>query len=91
MRRLFRLLTIAALAPLLAGATCQRRDQPRPGSELDTVVERFKPLDPALVVDCPIAEGPLRDVINVAKLRKDALEECNRRWAKVRALQPTGD
>jgi hypothetical protein len=91
MRHLLRLLTVAALGMLLAGASCQKRDAPRPGSEHDTVVEKFKPLDPELLVDCPVAEGPLREVINVAKLRKDALEECNRRWAKVRALQPIED
>lgn len=91
MRRLLRLLTIAVVAPLLAGATCQKREAPRPGSELDTVVERFKPLDADLIVDCPIAEGPLRDIIHVAKLRRDALEECNRRWARVRAMQPLDD
>lgn len=91
MRRIRRLLTALLLAPLLAGATCQKRDAPRPGSELDTVVEKFKPIDPELLVDCPIAEGPLREIIAIAKARRESLEECNRRWARIRAMQPPED
>jgi hypothetical protein len=91
MRRALRLLNTFGAGCLLTVAfatACATKAPPRPGSELDTVVEKFKPLDPLLLVDCTIATGPLSAVIDVARQRKEALEECNRRWAKVRALQP---
>lgn len=89
MRIALGLLNAVALVLLLTGATCQKRDPTRPPLELP--VQQFKPLAPELLLDCPIATGPLSAVVDVARLRRESLEECNRRWAKVRALQPLED
>lgn len=53
-------------------------------------VTKFVPIDSSLLVPCAIAEGPLSQVIDLARERKAALETCNGQLEAIRALQPKG-
>lgn len=51
-------------------------------------VTKFVPIKADLLVPCAIAEGPLSQVIDVARERKAALVACNGQLDAIRALQP---
>lgn len=72
-----RLLTAALLA--LAG--CATAPKASPQVELIEVpVRQYVPVSHelrALLAPCPIATGPLREVVRVARLRREGLERCN--------------
>lgn len=54
-------------------------------------VSKFVPIDAALLVPCAIADGPLSQIIDLARERKAALETCNEQLRQIRALQPKAD
>lgn len=85
-----RRLGIAALA-LLLGACAQTPPMPQLPKVVYVQVDRYVPLDGALLADCPIAE-PADDTVGarveVAKQRKTALQRCNADKAAIRASQP---
>jgi hypothetical protein len=50
-------------------------------------VTKFVPIDAKLLVPCVIATGPLSEVIDVARRRKESLETCNGQLDAIRKLQ----
>jgi len=85
-----RLLTAAALV-LLAGCQATKADPPLVRTEVVTLPQaKFVGLTPELeelTEPCPIAEGTLAQVVEVARLRKEALEGCaNADKAAIREL-----
>lgn len=83
--RLLILLTALVLAGCVTGP-------PKPDmlSVPDVVeVERriFVPIDPALTIEHPIAEGPIRACLAVAADRKSELAKCNADKRAIRAVQ----
>lgn len=85
-----RRLGIVALALLLSGCPLDP-SKPDVPKVVYVQVDHYVPLDPALTKDCPIAE-PVDDTVGarveVAKLRKTALQRCNADKAAIRAAQP---
>lgn len=75
-----RLLSIAALLALSACGTAGKRQAPPPVEVVEIPVSRYVEVSAAvrkLLAPCPIATGPLRDVVEVARLRREQLEACN--------------
>lgn len=87
-----RILLIVALVLPLLGASCETRpDLPDVAPPVHTVTEKvvFVPIDKALTTRCPIAEGPVSQVIDVARARKAALETCNGQLEAIEQVQGT--
>ena len=80
------------IAALLVLAGCQSAPvQPQLPKTVYVEVDKFVPLDPTLLDDCPIAEPANRSVyeaVAVANARKLALQKCNADKAAIRAAQP---
>lgn len=80
------------IAAVLALAGCQSAPvQPQLPKTVYVEVDRFVPLDPSLLQDCPIAEPQSRlvsEAVHVANARKLALQQCNADKAAIRAAQP---
>lgn len=76
-----RLLTAAALLALAAcSTTTVPREAPPAVEVVEIPVSRYVEVSTAmrkLLAPCPIATGPLRDVVEVARLRREQLEACN--------------
>lgn len=75
-----RLLTAAALLALAACSTTLPREAPPAVEVVEIPVSRYVEVSAAmrkLLAPCPIAAGPLRDVVEVARLRREQLEACN--------------
>lgn len=90
MRGLLRLLILSPIALALCGASCGTTRPPRV-EIVEIPVRKFVPIDDALTAPCPIAEGPLSAVLDVAKARREALVVCNDQLQKIRALQPESE
>lgn len=82
------------IAALLVLAGCQSAPvQPQLPKTVYVEVDKFVPLDPTLLDDCPIAAPANRTVheaVAVANARKLSLERCNQDKAAIRAAQPKG-
>lgn len=82
------------IAALLVLAGCQTAPvQPQLPKTVYVEVDKFVPLDPTLLDDCPIAEPTNRSVheaVAVANARKLALQKCNADKRAIRAAQPQG-
>lgn len=81
MPHLVRLLTAAAALAIAGCGTTGKGPQVPPQVEaVDLPVSRYMRVTDRmreLLAPCPIAAGPLRDVVHVARLRKEQLEACN--------------
>jgi len=80
MSRHRRLLTAAALLALAACSTTAPREAQPAVEVVEIPVSRYVEVSAAmrkLLAPCPIATGPLRDVVEVARLRREQLEACN--------------
>ncbi|TPG50683.1 hypothetical protein EAH75_04385 [Rhodanobacter glycinis] len=82
---------ILAVPFVLTGCPGDVRPQPQLPKTVYVEVDKFVPLDPTLLDDCPIAEPANRSVyeaVAVANARKLALQKCNADKAAIRAAQP---
>lgn len=80
MQHAVRLLSAAALLALTACASTDKRELPPAVEVVELPVSRYVEVSAAvrkLLAPCPIATGPLRDVVEVARLRREQLEACN--------------
>jgi len=75
-----------ALAALLACSSTPPA-RPEPPQVVEVPVVRYIELPAYLLQDCPIAEGRLAEVIDVANARKASLVACNGHKAELRRLQ----
>lgn len=91
--KLVRLLAAFLAAPLLAGASCERRpDMPGPTLPEHTVTVEVRnvPINKALTARCPIEPaGKPSDAPYVAAKRKEALEKCNGQLEAIEQIQGT--
>lgn len=83
-------LVLLMLAPLLAAGSCSKRDIVVETREPAVITKRiFVPIDPALTKPTPIAEGPLTEVIDIARARKEQLQSCNADKGAIAGVQGT--
>jgi hypothetical protein len=79
------------IATLLGLAGCETAPvQPQLPKTVYVEVDKFVPLDPSLLKDCPIEQPQSRRVseaVRVANARKLALQKCNADKAAIRAAQ----
>lgn len=85
-----RYLLVVALAVLLMG--CKPTDTKvvvatRPAAIVETV--RYVPVPAKLTQPTPVAEGPLVEVIDVARERKAQIQSCNADKAAIAGIQGT--
>jgi hypothetical protein len=79
-----------ALGLLILLAGCAGREtkpDPGAGDAVELPVTKFLPIDAALLVPCAIATGPLSQVVEVARARRESLETCNGQLDAIRKLQ----
>lgn len=82
------LLGLLICLPLLGGATCQKREAP-PVEIVELPVTKFRGLDEKLTAPCgPKAEGRISEIFEVSKARGIQVDDCDKRMAEIRALQP---
>lgn len=72
-------LALAIIALALTACAGNKPKQPieQPAKVISVPVKVYVPIDQKLTEPCPIATGKLSDVIEVARKRKAALEQCN--------------
>lgn len=83
------LLGLLITLPLLTGATCGQTKGPPVAETVVLPVSKFITLDEKLTAPCgPKATGPLSEILEVAMLRGIQVDDCDKRMAEIRALQP---
>ncbi len=84
-------LLIAACGLLLASCAGDIKPAPTAPRVVIKEIDKFVPLDPALLQDCPIVEptsAKVYEAVYVANQRKLSLQKCNADKAAIRAAQP---
>ena len=82
-----RILGLLILVFLTACNTVPKK--PAPTTEIVEIpVRQFRGIDKELTEPCPIAKGPLSEILDVAKARLEALIYCNDKLLRIRNLQP---
>jgi len=83
------------LIPALAAAGCASNPpQPQLPRVVTVEVDKYVPLKPELLRDCPIAEPQnmsVDEAVRVARARKAALEDCNDDKRAIREAQPASE
>jgi hypothetical protein len=96
-RRLLTTLGLIILGVVLATLMgCAKEVKEEPDTSVAVVPQpiviteiRYRDLPDELLVDCPIAEGAVHEIGEVARARKKSLEDCNADKASLRALRGT--
>lgn len=81
-------LILLVLAPLMGGATCERR--PTLPKVVEVEVVKVVPVPEELSVDCdrvPKREDSYAEAIRLANARGASLEECSARMKRIRELK----
>ena len=71
------IIVLSALALTACAGNKPKQPIEQPAKIIEVPVKVYVPIDPKLTEPCPIATGKLSDVIEVARKRKAALEQCN--------------
>ena len=84
MRQLFVLLIVVAVAGC---ATRKPLVVKQPGKIIEVPVKVYVPIPDNLTAPCPIAEGKVGEVLEVARKRRASLEACNAQLKAIRKIQ----
>ena len=88
MRQLFVLLIVVAVAGC---ATRKPLVVKQPGKIIEVPVKVYVPIPDNLTAPCPIAEGKVAEVLEVARKRRASLEACNAQLKAIRSVQGKPD
>lgn len=80
-------LAVWLLTFLLVACGPTKPDLPDDLDVVELPVTKFKPLAPELTEPCPIAEGDVGEVFDVARARKESLVACNSQLDRIREIQ----
>lgn len=82
---------IAAMLAIAAMLTACQSNKPlvvkQPGKIIEVPVKVYVPIPDNLTAPCPIAEGKVADVLEVARKRRASLEACNAQLKAIRSVQ----
>ena len=84
MRQLFVLLIVLAIAGC---ATRKPLVVKQPGKVIEVPVKVYVPIPDNLTAPCPIAEGKVGEVLEVARKRRASLEACNAQLKSIKGVQ----
>lgn len=82
---------IAAMLAIAAMLTACQSNKPlvvkQPGKIIEVPVKVYVPIPDNLTAPCPIADGKVADVLEVARKRRASLEACNADKSAIRKIQ----
>lgn len=80
---------IVAIAALAVAGCATRKPLvvKQPGKIIEVPVKVYVPIPDNLTAPCPIAEGKVADVLEVARKRRASLEACNAQLKAIRSVQ----
>ena len=85
------MMRIAAMLAIAAMLTACQSNKPlvvkQPGQLIEVPVKVYVPIPDNLTAPCPIAEGKVGEVLEVARKRRASLEACNADKAAISKIQ----